>query len=267
MDGMGEWIYFLHAPRDDFAATMTDEEREAWGRHFTRLQELAAAGSLILAGPTLGRINTGIAIFEAPDEDAARQVMEGDPAITGGFARGELRPFRVSLLRGRPNPDDPPQFTVSPIAAVVGGRSEPIDDDWDQVEATIVLADRLPAEAIAGLDGFSHLDVVFVFDRVTESSIVTGARHPRDRPDWPAVGIFAQRAKARPNRIGVSTCRLLAMEGRVLRVRGLDAIDGTPVLDLKPHVIEMGPREAVTEPAWMSELMAGYWDAQPKAGP
>jgi uncharacterized protein YciI len=98
---MSEWIYFLHPPRDDFAATMTPEEQAAWGEHFERLQRLLADGVLVLAGPTLGRINTGIAVFEAPDEDAARRIMEEDPAISGGFARGELRPFRVSLLRGR----------------------------------------------------------------------------------------------------------------------------------------------------------------------
>jgi uncharacterized protein YciI len=98
---VAEWIYFIHPPRDDFAATMTDEEREAWAVHFARLQRLLAEGSLILAGPTLGHVNTGIAVFEAEDEDAARRIMEEDPAIAGGFARGELRPFRVSLLRGR----------------------------------------------------------------------------------------------------------------------------------------------------------------------
>jgi uncharacterized protein YciI len=98
---MPEWIYFLHPPRDNFAATMTDEEKAAWGRHFERFKRLHAEGVIILVGPTLGEINTGIAIFEAPDEAAARRVMEEDPAISGGFARGELRPFRVSLLRGR----------------------------------------------------------------------------------------------------------------------------------------------------------------------
>ena len=98
---MAEWIYFLHPPRDDFAATMTAEEQEVWGRHFERLQQLLADGVLVLAGPTLGRINTGVCVFEAEDEAAAQRVMEGDPAIVAGFARGELRPFRVSLLRGR----------------------------------------------------------------------------------------------------------------------------------------------------------------------
>ena len=98
---MAEWIYFLHPPRDDFAATMTAEEQAVWGEHFVRLQQLLADGVLVLAGPTLGSINTGVCVFEAPDEAAARRIMEGDPAIASGFARGELREFRVSLLRGR----------------------------------------------------------------------------------------------------------------------------------------------------------------------
>jgi uncharacterized protein YciI len=98
---VSSWISFIHPPREDFAATMTDEEREAWGRHWTRIQRLYAEGTVILVGPTLGRHNTGVCVFEAPDEDAARAIMEGDPAIGGGFARGELRPMMVSLLRGR----------------------------------------------------------------------------------------------------------------------------------------------------------------------
>ena len=98
---MAEWIYFIHAPREDFAETMTDEERSVWATHFERLKRLHADGVMILVGPTLGRINTGIAVFEADDETAARQIMEEDPAIASGIGRGELRPFHVSLLRGR----------------------------------------------------------------------------------------------------------------------------------------------------------------------
>ena len=98
---MAAWIYFIHPPRDDFAATMTEPERAAWATHFERFRRLLAEGTIILVGPTLGPINTGIAIFEAPDEASARRIMDEDPVIVGGFARGELRPFIVSLLRGR----------------------------------------------------------------------------------------------------------------------------------------------------------------------
>lgn len=149
--------------------------------------------------------------------------------------------------------------TLQPIARVVGGRVEPLDDDWGDVEASIVLDDRFSEDAIAGIDDFSHIEVIFVFHLVTDDKIQTGARRPRGRDDWPLMGVFAQRNKARPNRIGATTCRLLGVEGRVLRVQGLDAIDGTPVLDIKPHVTGYGPRGEVREPVWVKELMEGYW--------
>lgn len=96
-----EWIYFIHAPREHFAETMTDDERAVWDVHFERLQRLTREGVMILVGPTLGPVNTGIAVFEAPDEASARKIMEEDPAIASGIATGELRPFSVALLRGR----------------------------------------------------------------------------------------------------------------------------------------------------------------------
>lgn len=102
---MSDWIYFIHPARENFAETMTDAEKAVWPVHVERFQRLLAEGVVILVGPTLGRHNTGVAIFEAPDEAAAQRLMDG-PVIAGGFARGELRPFRVSLLRGR---DDQPQ--------------------------------------------------------------------------------------------------------------------------------------------------------------
>lgn len=98
---MAEWIYFIHPPRSDFAETMTEEESTVWDAHFERYKRLLEEGTLVLAGPTLGSVNTGILIFEAPDESAARRVMEEDPVVAGGYATGELRPFRVSLMRGR----------------------------------------------------------------------------------------------------------------------------------------------------------------------
>jgi uncharacterized protein YciI len=98
---MAEWVYFLHAPREYFADTMSEAEQAVWREHFAWLKQLLADDVLVMAGPTLGRINTGISIFEAPDEEAARNVMNADPVLASGFATGELRPFRLSLLRGR----------------------------------------------------------------------------------------------------------------------------------------------------------------------
>ncbi len=98
---MAEWVYFIHAPRENFAESMSEQEQEVWGRHVELLTRRLEDGSLILAGPTFGTINTGICVFEAADEDAARAYMEEDPTISSGIARGELRPFRASFLRGR----------------------------------------------------------------------------------------------------------------------------------------------------------------------
>lgn len=151
-------------------------------------------------------------------------------------------------------------ISMLPIGSVVGGRAEAVDDHWASVEATISLdGSRFTPDVVAGLADFSHLEVVFVFHGVDESSVNLGARHPRGREDWPVVGIFAQRAKARPNRIGITTCDLVSVNGLDVVVRGLDAIDGTPVLDIKPHMVEFGPRGEVRQPAWSHELMADYW--------
>ena len=151
------------------------------------------------------------------------------------------------------------KIELSPIGVVVGGRSEPVDDDWAGVEADIVLDERFPEDATAGLDGFSHIDVIFHFNQVDPDQVHIAARHPRGRDDWPAVGIFAQRAKARPNRLGLTTCELIAVDGRRLRVGGLDAIHGSPVIDIKPTMQEFLPRAELRQPDWSRELMSGYW--------
>lgn len=149
------------------------------------------------------------------------------------------------------------------VGHVVSARKEPLDDDWDTVEARIELdSDRFGPEALLGLDGFSHAEIVFLFDRVEPRKIETAARRPRGNPDWPRAGIFAQRGKNRPNRIGVTVCRVIGVEGTTLHLSGLDAIDGTPVLDIKPVMSGFLPRGEVVEPDWSRELMEGYWSAR-----
>jgi len=151
-------------------------------------------------------------------------------------------------------------IALQPIGVVRGGRAEARDDRWGDIEAEIVLDPaRLSTESTKGLADFSHVMVVFHMHKVPEAKIETGARHPRERADWPTVGIFAQPARARPNRLGVTICQLLAVNGLILRVRGLDAIDGTPVLDIKPHISGFAARGAVREPDWVKDLMLTYW--------
>ncbi|MCB5168393.1 SAM-dependent methyltransferase [Streptomyces bambusae] len=150
--------------------------------------------------------------------------------------------------------------TCVPVGRVLGGRAEAFDDDWGRESAVIRLdSEQFTPEALFGLADFSHLEVVYHFDRVPESKIETGARHPRGNADWPLVGIFAQRGKNRPNRLGVSRCRLIEVDGLDVYVEGLDAVDGTPVLDIKPYLTEFGPRGEVRQAQWSVELMRDYY--------
>jgi tRNA-Thr(GGU) m(6)t(6)A37 methyltransferase TsaA len=148
---------------------------------------------------------------------------------------------------------------IEPIGFVEAVRAHAEDDFWGGAEACIKLTARFAAEALRGLDAFSHIEVLFHFHQVDPSKIVTGARHPRSNPAWPEVGIFAQRGKNRPNRIGSTICHVIRVEGVRLIVAELDAIDGTPVLDIKPVMVEFLPRDAIRQPAWSHELMQHYW--------
>lgn len=149
---------------------------------------------------------------------------------------------------------------ISPIG-IVRGRSDPADTGWGDVVSTIALDPaRCDASALRGLEEFSHVEVVFVFHEIPEARVCRGARRPRDDPRWPLLGIFAQRGSARPNRIGVSRAQIVAVRATELDVRGLDAIDGTPVLDVKPWFREFGPRGEVRQPGWCAEVMEGYFE-------
>lgn len=155
-------------------------------------------------------------------------------------------------------------FTMRPIATVVGGRTEPEDDFWGDSRAQIVLDPTLvPAGATAGLETFSHIEVVYVFHKTADPDQVTTARHPRNNETWPKVGGLAQRNKARVNRIGVSRCQIGAVSDTTIDVYGLDAIDGTPVLDIKPWMDAYQPRGTVKEPFWVAELMTNYYANTP----
>jgi tRNA-Thr(GGU) m(6)t(6)A37 methyltransferase TsaA len=150
-------------------------------------------------------------------------------------------------------------FVVEPIGFVRAARDEPRDDFWGESTAAIDLVAGTDPECLLGLDTFSHAEILFVFDRVEESAIVRGARHPRNVAIWPRVGIFAQRGKNRPNRLGTTIVRVRAVEPARLVVAELDAVDGTPVLDIKPVMQEFLPRGEVRQPAWATELMRDYW--------
>jgi tRNA-Thr(GGU) m(6)t(6)A37 methyltransferase TsaA len=146
------------------------------------------------------------------------------------------------------------------IGYVRGGRREATKDGWGSNRCRVELDEsRFAAEALLGLEELSHLEVLFYFHLHNDEPTEFGARHPRDRLDWPKVGIFAQRGRMRPNRLGLSTCKVIKVEGISVEVEGLDAVDGTPVLDLKPVWTGNEPKGEIREPIWAQQIMSKYW--------
>jgi len=150
-------------------------------------------------------------------------------------------------------------ITLSPIATVKNTRRLVEDDHWEEIVSTIELGSSWTDDALLQIESFSHAEIIYYFHLVAEDKIETGARHPRNNKDLPKVGIFAQRAKSRPNRLGATIVKIIRREGKQLFVQGLDAIDGTPVLDIKPVMKEFLPREEITQPEWATDLMKNYW--------
>ncbi|MEO6883266.1 MAG: TrmO family methyltransferase [Bacteroidia bacterium] len=147
---------------------------------------------------------------------------------------------------------------ISPIATVKNTRLIAIDDFWKEIESEIELAAHIPTEAFDNISDFSHLEIIFLFNKVDKKNIVFSGR-PRGNPVYPSVGIFVQRKKDRPNGIGLSTVELIEHSGRKIKVRYLDAIDGTPIIDIKPVCKEFEPKGEIKQPIWVSDLMKNYW--------
>jgi tRNA (adenine37-N6)-methyltransferase len=141
------------------------------------------------------------------------------------------------------------------IGHVQGPRQAPIDEEWAKVESEIVLEPEWHG-VLDGLEDFSHGLVVFWMHEAPPPSGLR--RRPRGRDDMPELGLLAQRSRHRPNRLGVTAIEMSQVHHDRLVVRGLDAIDGTPVLDIKPYVPAFDAR-AATVPEWMRRLMVGYF--------
>src|SRR5580704_5824524 len=144
------------------------------------------------------------------------------------------------------------------IATVANKRNTPTDDFWGDTISEIILLPHIPEEAFEGIEDFSHLEIIYFFDKADESKIVFSGR-PRGNPAWPETGIFCQRKKDRPNHLGLCTVELIGHAGRTIRVKFLDAINGTPVLDIKPVFKEFELKSEIKQPDWTIELMKDYW--------
>ena len=150
-------------------------------------------------------------------------------------------------------------ITCTPIGTVKCAVTEMSQGGWAKINSEIHLDPQL-AGGLQGLDGYSHILVAFFLDRAQGFDPATQLlRKPRGREDMQAVGVFAQRTKYRPNPLGITAVQLLGIEGNVLKVRGLDALDGTPVLDIKPCMPPFDRMENVRAPEWVGLFMDGYF--------
>ena len=145
-----------------------------------------------------------------------------------------------------------------PIGFVKSPVTEPVDENWGDIVSRIHLTEPW-GRGLKGLEEFSHLMIVFHMHQAAHNPQTDLVRPPRGRADMPEVGIFAQRAKHRPNPMGITAVRLLEIQGSTLVGRGLDAIDGSPVLDIKPYVPEFGQVAKPKVPEWMKKLLKGYF--------
>ncbi len=150
-------------------------------------------------------------------------------------------------------------LSVRAVAYIRNERSEALDDNWDDVVSTVELASDVPSEALNGLSDFSHVEIVFFADWAEDVPPAPWHRRPRGNENWPDVGVFAQRNKDRPNRILLTTVEIEEVGDRFVRVRALDGIDGTPVLDIKPVFHWSVPRSEVRAPRWSEELGENYF--------
>jgi tRNA-Thr(GGU) m(6)t(6)A37 methyltransferase TsaA len=149
------------------------------------------------------------------------------------------------------------EIRLKPIGTVRTRRTATTDKDWGALSSVIEVLPEFAA-GLAGLEQFSHVLVLFYMHQDDGGEAPALTRRPRGRADMPLLGVFAQRGRMRPNRVGITPAEIVSVEPGRLTVRGLDAIDGTPVFDLKPYVPVFDQREARV-PEWMDRLMAGYF--------
>jgi len=142
-------------------------------------------------------------------------------------------------------------IVVKPIGHVRNDINVPMMEGWEEVVSELILDAGLE-EATEGLEQFSHIMVVFWMHKVPPGRGVPTKLHPRGRQDLPLVGLFATHAPYRPNPVGVSVVRLMERRGNVLKVKGLDAINGTPIIDIKSYF--PGADADATVPAWVTRL-------------
>jgi tRNA-Thr(GGU) m(6)t(6)A37 methyltransferase TsaA len=150
------------------------------------------------------------------------------------------------------------EFTIKSIGMVHNSIQTGVDNNWGEVTSEIHISPEF-VKGLEGLKEFSHILVVFYMHKSSFDYNNDLVRRPQGRDDMPNIGIFAQRAKHRPNPIGVSVVRLVDIKEGVLIVNGLDAIDETPIIDIKPYFPVFDESKDVLVPQWINILMKDYF--------
>ena len=141
------------------------------------------------------------------------------------------------------------RIEIEPIGHVANGESDVSRQDWRGVESASVLREGR-GDALLGLDGYSHVVVPGWLDRVPDDLRARRRAYPAGDERLPLQGALALRGGARPNPVSLTVCRLLGVDGDSLRVEGLDLVDGTPVLDVKPYIAFYDAVSDATIPRW-----------------
>lgn len=148
-------------------------------------------------------------------------------------------------------------IVMTPVGTVKNNVTDRKDASWGTDVSSVVL-DEQYAGGLAGLESFSHAIILFYLDQARYIREKHLQRRPRNRDDMPLVGIFSQRGKDRPNRIGITAVEIVSVTDRTLVIKGLDAVDGTPVLDIKPYY-PVYDRKDASVPEWVDRLMEHYF--------
>lgn len=149
-------------------------------------------------------------------------------------------------------------MNIEPIGFVRNEILSPHNDEWGEEISEIIVNEEY-AKGLIGLGEFTHAIIVFYMHKASYNEERHLVRHPQEREDLPKIGIFAQRARHRPNPIGITAVKIIDVKGNILTVKGLDAINETPVLDIKPYFPDFDKREDINAPEWVKEVMKNYF--------
>jgi tRNA-Thr(GGU) m(6)t(6)A37 methyltransferase TsaA len=226
--------------------------------HIAYARRAVERGELVLGGAFAGPVDGAVLLFRGDSPATAEAFARSDPYVTHGLVKSWRVREWTTVVGAGAEAALPSGALLRPIGTVRSPVTEPVDEGWGDVESKVVVEPAYRA-GLRGLADFSHLLVVAYLHGAAFDPARHLVRRPRGLAELPELGIFAQRAKDRPNPLGVTAVRLVRVDDDGVVVHGLDAIDGTPVLDLKPYFPQFDAVACARVPAWVETLMRGYF--------